>query len=469
MTMSMTRQSAAQMRIPGLAEQQYVEAVLNAHAMQPYLQAYVEEAHAAPGLNERGLNGHVLDAKYEPGARCAVLYAVGERLLIGELQWPGTPDAAPTLQLHAYEDDPALRGLRTVLDGEAMAGILSRALPECASGALRIVRCRVTPLRYRLGKRCTLRFDLRLREQQTGAFVAATLYGKLYHSADKAAAVRAEMQLLAASPALAAAGVKLAAPAAFVPELPMLLQSPVSGIPLDLLLNRPPQSPRLADEAARAGLCGAAAALAALHRSNVSSTRTRPAADELRRMQQRSARSVPTAPAGADLHALACALPAWLDCLPEWGAEITLVHGDCKPSQFLVVPQARAGGRSEVAVLDFDHCGMADPAADVGNFLASLRQAELRQALRARKQAGAGVGVPVLEPLPTALEEEFLAAYAAARHTSTNFPRRAAWYEAVALLRKALRSFGRSPRSPLPALLVQEAWRCLAALPRATE
>jgi hypothetical protein len=44
------------------------------------------------------------------------------------------------------------------------------------------------------------------------------------------------------------------------------------------------------------------------------------------------------------------------------------------------------------------------------------------------------------------------------------FRRRAAWYEAVALLRKALRSFGRSPFSPLPALLIAEAWDCLKDL-----
>ncbi len=80
------------------------------------------------------LQAHVLDAKYEPGARLAVLYAVGERLLIGELEWAGMPHAPSGMQLHAFEDDPALPSLRTVLDAEAMAGILREALPECTSG-----------------------------------------------------------------------------------------------------------------------------------------------------------------------------------------------------------------------------------------------------------------------------------------------------------------------------------------------
>ena len=184
----MTAQQATHTELPGLGERQQVEVLLNAHAMRPYLQA------------------HVLDAKNEPGVRLAVLYEVGEGLLIGELEWAGTPHAPSGLQLRAFEDDPALPGLRTVLDGAAMGGILGEVLPECVAGAARIVRCRVTPLRYRLGKRCTLRFDLRLREQQSGAFATRTLYGKLYHSAAKAQAVCAEMQMLSASPALAAGG-----------------------------------------------------------------------------------------------------------------------------------------------------------------------------------------------------------------------------------------------------------------------
>ena len=100
---------------------------------------------------------------------------------------------------------------------------------------------------------------------------------------------------------------------------------------------------------------------------------------------------------------------------------------------------------------------MADPAADVGNFLASLRQVAVAQALGAQEEADA--------PVSTGLEEAFLAAYLAACRSPEGFPLRAAWYEAVALLRKGLRSFARSPRSPLPELLVQEAWRCLVALP----
>ena len=110
-----------------------------------------------------------------------------------------------------------------------------------------------------------------------------------------------------------------------------------------------------------------------------------------------------------------------------------------------------------VALLDFDHCGMADPAADVGNFLATLRQLGVRQVL---KQRHPGTVADLQQEL-AALEELFLTEYLAARRCHPDFHLRASWYQAVALLRKALRSFSRSPRSLLPALLVQEAWRCL--------
>ena len=106
------------------------------------------------------------------------------------------------------------------------------------------------------------------------------------------------------------------------------------------------------------------------------------------------------------------------------------MHGDCKPSQF------RMAG-SSLTLLDFDHCGLADPATDAGTFLASLRQ-------RSRRP----------------LEQPFLDAYAAAVRDPGLRPR-VLWYESVALLRKALRAFARSPRSPVPGLLAAEGRECL--------
>jgi hypothetical protein len=62
------------------------------------------------------------------------------------------------------------------------------------------------------------------------------------------------------------------------------------------------------------------------------------------------------------------------------------------------------------------------------------------------------------------LAELFLAEYCAVGGRGPDFRLRVAWYEAVALLRKAARAFARSPRSPLPAALVEGAWHCYATL-----
>ena len=449
------------------AAHQQVELALRPRVMHRYLTS----VHAQPAGHGQ-VACHILDAKYEPNAHCSILYQLGEQLLIGQLQWkPDALNAPETLahsaalemQIYPFEHDPALPSLTTVLDGPRMANILNKILPECVVGETRILRCQVTALRYRLGKRCTLRFELRLRDGASGVIRKRTLYGKLYHSAAKAQAVYEEMQKLAASPALRAGKVEMAQAVAFIPELPMVLQAPVAGLPLDMLLSQPKRTALADHPRVVEGIRRAAAALAALHQVAAISTRVRAVGPELERFQRRSAQIMPIAPTvGAGLNELACALPAWLDRLSDWGAETSVVHGDCKPSQFFVTPgEQDASDASQVALLDFDHCGMADPAADVGNFLATLRQLGVQQALTQREPTQGAAQQQRLH----SLEEQFLAEYLATRACHPDFHRRATWYQAVALLRKALRSFSRSARSPLPALLVQEAWRCLAGLP----
>jgi hypothetical protein len=60
----------------------------------------------------------------------------------------------------------------------------------------------------------------------------------------------------------------------------------------------------------------------------------------------------------------------------------------------------------------------------------------------------------------------FLRAYveAAGVPSDGHLRRRIAWYEAVALERKALRCFARAPRSPLTHALVAEGHACLDRL-----
>jgi aminoglycoside phosphotransferase (APT) family kinase protein len=204
------------------------------------------------------------------------------------------------------------------------------------------------------------------------------------------------------------------------------------------------------------GVIRSADTLAALHTSGLATNRQRPIEAELKRFKKRALQAAAVdAATGERLIALAEALPAWFDALAGWDAEVSLVHGDCKHSQFLLT----AAGP---AILDFDHCGMSDPANDIGVYLATLRQLGIWQELK----AGGGAAAAARKRWLRELEDRFLDAYVAASDFSPAFRLRATWYEAAALLRKALRGFARSPRSPMPGAQVEEAWRCLAELPR---
>jgi aminoglycoside phosphotransferase (APT) family kinase protein len=59
--------------------------------------------------------------------------------------------------------DPALGGLRIALDGDAMAELLARRLPDCASGKLEVESCRPRYIRYKPGTNCLVQYELALR------------------------------------------------------------------------------------------------------------------------------------------------------------------------------------------------------------------------------------------------------------------------------------------------------------------
>ncbi len=122
----------------------------------------------ARALDGRTSTCHVLDAKYEPGVRATVLYEYAAGWVRGDLvpdgEVPtgraGAPAAvvAPGLLLSVFPDDPDLPSLARVMDPAYLGPALAAALPDTPH---RGVRCRTTPIRYRPGRRVTLRVELR--------------------------------------------------------------------------------------------------------------------------------------------------------------------------------------------------------------------------------------------------------------------------------------------------------------------
>lgn len=390
---------------------------------------------------------HVLDAKYEPGVRALILYAHGDALVRGDLlpvadgparaaddaDPQGSAIVAPGVRICTFPHDPELASLPLLMDPARLGPVLAAALPGSADGR-RTSRCRVALLRYRPGKRATVRV--------TSGRTATAYVVKAYHDPKKAAAVAEEAPRLAAATASTQL-LRLAPVLAHVPEPGLVIQAEVPGVPLDALVGSDRGCPPGAEDGVRL----AARALAELHESRPVSTRQRSVERELHRFGVRADR---IATVDAELGVAAARLARRLT---STGAELPaatsgLVHGDCKPSQFLL------SGR-HAYLLDLDHVGISDQATDVGTFLATLRQLATRHALAGRSAAATAR----LAGLATV----FLEAYVSSRGDAPTRVR-VQWQEAVALERKAQRAFARAPGAPLAAALVAEAHRSLDQL-----
>jgi aminoglycoside phosphotransferase (APT) family kinase protein len=391
------------------------------------------------------LTCHVLDAKYEPGVRAVVLYEHAGRLLRGDLL-SGSGDqsrdavgpatiVAPGVRICSFPMDPELPALATVMDPVRLGPVLADALhrqPE-ALDLRGPVRCRTTLLRYRPGKRATVRV----------AFVghADRFVAKAYHDPAKALAVADEAHGLGVPGA--GRTLRFAPTVAHCPELGVVVQRAVEGTALDVLIG----ATRGSGPAVRQALSSAARALAELHDLSSVTSRHRSVERELRRFVARAAGIGSVAPElGAEAGQLADRLLSVHADLPA--PRTGMVHGDCKPSQFRLTGQ-------QVYLMDLDHLGVSDQAADVGTFLASLRQLAVRDSVTG---GPAGPSDRVTE-----LSQLFLGTYLEAQGHDQTLTR-IHWQVAVALERKALRAFARAPRSPVARALVREANRCLDAL-----
>lgn len=380
---------------------------------------------------------HVLDAKLEPEVRATVLYDLAGRLVRGDLldrTRPADHDGAgtvvePHLRVRVFPDDPDLPGLPRMTDPACLAPALAGL--HRTPGRPRPGRCRIRLLRYRPGKRATAAVLV--------PPVLPALVVKVYHSGDKAAAVAREATALYALPERTGV-LRFAPPAGLVPDWHVVAQEAVRGTALDALLA----GRGAPGDSAVAGVRLAGRALAELHELPAVTERQRPVVAELHRFGTRAAGLAPLDPLfAADAQRLADRLLALHELLPP--TVRVPVHGDCKPSQFLLF-------EDRVHLLDLDHHGLGDPATDVGTFLATLRQLAVRRVM-VRRGSLADVAP---------LERAFLDAYLTACGGDPDaVVGRIRWQLSVALARKSLRAFARAPHSPLPHALVQQGNACL--------
>jgi hypothetical protein len=331
------------------------------------------------------------------------------------------------MAVHAFPVDGELPTLVEATD----PGIAARALEAMlgASGPAaapeRIAGCRVEPVHYNRRRRCMLRYRLDLASG--GELV---LYGKV---SNDGAGERTPAVVAALRGALDRAGARFTVPEClgFRPDLQLVVLTAIPGVPQVAQLLKARLRGEPPATAAEAGLtledavaaCGLIAAV--LHTSGMRLGAERPLARELADLRAE------VAPIRRVSPALGGRLGGWLD-LAEARAAATpalpLVqsHGDFSYTQ-LIFHGAQSG------LVDFDNFCQAEPALDLGHFLAYLRFA----GVKAR-----GISAAERAALGEDLAARFTAAYAGAGGPAEALAR-VPVYEAVSLLRLAVHAWQR--------------------------
>ena len=212
----------------------------------------------------------------------------------------------------------------------------------------------VTSIRYRPGKRNVLRYD------STDTAARGTLFAKLYHR-EKGERVFRVARQVAEWLAEHGEGVTSVRPLAYVTEDAVVFYPRVSGAPLSERLHRPGQG--VARCLRRAGV-----ALHALHhlpQAVAGPLQRYDFAAEIREVERDIAHLPALLPSvGAVIRAILDRARELHERLPQ--EPPTFTHRDFKCEHLLVAP----GG---LTLIDFDRCALADPAFEVGKFLADLQ------------------------------------------------------------------------------------------------
>jgi hypothetical protein len=380
---------------------------------------------------------------------------VDERSLL-ELPGDAAAPSSPTIQ--QFPIDPKLPDLDTVM-APAEHRPLAAALESTARQAhdvpadWHLLGVVAEPVRYKPGNRCVLRYRLRFGDPSAGAGTATrtcTLVAKLYGDPGEA---QAATDLLARLRAQADVD-WTARPLGVVLGLPLALTE-------DLGSSRDPLPAHSGLHIVHPGSDGAfevigraARALAELHTSGLDTgdLSRRTGADEAGKAAKRATLLEQYVPGLApDVRRVAGTLCATLAGLPV--DTLRPGHGSYKPSQLMV----RDGA---VFLVDFDQFCLADPALDVGYFLAYLRPAGLWYH-RAGRRAWFEDAAEVFRS--TYLDR--LTERGESATTCAGILGRAPVYEAALLLKIAARRANRlhSPRPGEVAAVLDEVSRCIAS------
>jgi hypothetical protein len=295
------------------------------------------------------------DTKYQPAKRCVTTYALAvERRGLAPEPTIGVLEITPAGPAHRlYDADPKLPWLADATNAEAMSERFAKLLPGTA-----VESCAIVPVRYRPGVRCVFRYDL-----QTSAG-PQTFFGKLIGQGaeDSMATIAALHNARQSFPDLP----RVQPPLAYWPEVRMLIQAAVvGGAELNDLAFDPAENAATRERWLR----DAGARLAGLHGCTSVAGPLRTMADDLDELREYVApMSIVARPLAAQYLAAIARIAAEQQGEPAPAAS----HGAFRTDQFLIED-------GELVMIDLDGFCWANPARDLGNFLAYLRWKAIRK------------------------------------------------------------------------------------------
>ena len=242
----------------------------------------------------------------------------------------------------AFPNDRKLTGLPDLTNLDRLR---TEILPSAFGNDYEIKSLRSEIVHYVAEHTCTIKVNFELSEVKIGKTRTQILYGKTYYNDEGAVTFQAMREL--------EAQIRIAQPLAYQPEIKTLWQFGLNGKPLNEY--------DVNDEHL---LAKAATAVAALHQSNVTCSRTFTLADLLLKLQTAANLYALSNPAGKQkLKALVERLIAQSQTLEL--RPTALLHGDLHLKNFFVVDD-------DVALIDLDNLAYGDPLQDVGSFIAGL-------------------------------------------------------------------------------------------------
>jgi hypothetical protein len=338
---------------------------------------------------------------------------VGRRYELSAFTKPVAVVESLGIVMYAYPIDGELPMLVAATDREVAARAMEEMLATGGRSHIKVASCRVEPVHYNRRHRCMLRYHLDMEAGDT-----RVLYGKVTGD-DSGASIPPIVEALGGT--LARAGIAVPECLGFRRDLQLTVFTEIPGVPRVAQLLKA----RLAGEAEGEGIsiemavdmCGEVAAV--LHSSGLRLGPPRPLEVEVVRLR---ANLVPIKRLSPEL---AERLGRWLGMV-EARAEKTPAldhcqcHGDFSYTQ-LIFDGPRAG------LVDFDNFCIAEPALDLGQFMAYLRYAGFKSK---------GTSATERARLTEQLAERFTTSYTSAGGAKEAFDRLDV-YETVNLVRMA--------------------------------